>query len=171
MNPTRLEVYDFDWTLFRSPCSPPGRTDWWASMESIVPPNVPHQPSGIWWVEDIAQQAAVSSQRKDTITVIITGRRRKFATRIAELAKQVGIEPTYIYCYDSKTRGPEHVVAYKIEAIESLLQQYPYIEELIVYEDLPAQLVAFKELADHYGIKYEGNIVTARMEANLPWGC
>ena len=170
----RLEIFDFDWTLFRSPCAPAGRVDWWRSLESLHPPNVPERPSPQWWIECIRKEAEQSSKDPSSMTVVMTGRRGRFCQRIAQLPNPAGIFPEVYFCYGgprSPLNGPDEVIAYKMEAAETLLQENPQIDTLIVYEDLKPQLDAFAELALQYGLRYHPILVNVRESEGYPWLC
>ncbi len=170
-NPKIIEVYDFDWTLFRSPCSPPGYTGWYSRLESLTPPAVPRRPGNSWWIGYVVEKAKIASERDDTYVTVITGRRSKLHPRIHALIKRVGIKPDCIFCYDGKRRGEEYVIPFKVDSLEWLLQDNPYLEELVAYEDLPEQLDAYAELADQYGLKYKPHFVQTRIIEGLEWGC
>ncbi len=172
--PQRLEIFDFDWTLFRSPCAPAGRSDWWRSLESLNPPNVPTHPSSKWWIDAIRKEAEWSSQDPTSMTVVMTGRRGRFCQRIAELTNRADIFPDFYFCYGgprSPLDGPDEVIAYKMQAAEGLLQENPSIETLIVYEDLKPQLDAFAELALQYGLRFHPIHVKVRESEGYPWLC
>ncbi len=173
MGPHTLAIFDFDWTLFQSPCSPPGRLlDWWSSLESLTPPVVPPTPHAGWWINPVVREAWVASTDASTISVVITGRREKFCPRIMSLLEQRGIYPDYLYCFpQDKIGGIPAVVAYKLDAIEKILQENPTISRLIVFEDLIPQIEAFAELADQYGLKYSGQYVSKREDTGFPWHC
>ena len=104
-NPTRLVIFDFDSTLFRSPL--PNRKlwhaellgalladcSWFSDARTLSPPYIPDRPGLEWWDEDVVAAARAAIARKsDTISVLMTGRRHHvFGDRIPRIA--ASLEP------------------------------------------------------------------------------
>lgn len=87
----RLVVFDFDWTLFRSPGKPAyWRGPWWPEPLSIGPPCVPEVPGSEWWNQDVVEAARSAIRDVDAYTLLMTGREAEiFARRVFDLLDQV----------------------------------------------------------------------------------
>src|SRR5690606_2436649 len=86
-----LEIFDFDWTLFRSPSPPENVTatlTFIHSPGSLEPPFLPWRPGSEYWIEETVKGFKASQSRKDSITVLITARRAKTKGRILDLIGQ-----------------------------------------------------------------------------------
>ena len=141
----RLEVFDFDGTLFRSP-DPPSTVDprgWWSDPASLSPPNVPAAPGEEWWnpweVEEMRRALITPS----TKVVVITGRTGNLTDRLRSLLITKGIEPHEAYLHPG-TGGT--VKEWKCEVLKKLLT--PWVTEVHLYEDNWENLTAMRRLAE-----------------------
>lgn len=89
----RLAVFDFDWTLFRSPGKPEyWRGEWWPEPFSIGPPCVPERPGPEWWNAEVVEAAQDAIRDPDTYTILLTGREEEiFEDRVFALLDQIGL--------------------------------------------------------------------------------
>ena len=80
---THVAVFDFDGVLFRTPAKPAWfpRKDYFAAMESLLPPNIPHEPSAEWWDATTLEAARSAMRDEQTWTVLITNRTVAFEVR------------------------------------------------------------------------------------------
>lgn len=109
---SRLVVYDFDGTIFRSPCRFRGEklyrkrtgnflpfAGWWGRIESLSFPVVPLLPDMGWYNGEV-----VSSQRNDKLdissdVVLMTGRPVEMSGRIRQLCEHGGmVFDDYFFC-------------------------------------------------------------------------
>ncbi|KAJ1559707.1 hypothetical protein HK405_009623 [Cladochytrium tenue] len=101
--PTRLLVFDFDSTLFRSPLPNPeiwasdmvgtlvSDCGWFSESRTLAPPFLPEVPDASWWDQDVVEEVRRSVAAGDALTVLLTGRRRDvFLPRISRLAATIG---------------------------------------------------------------------------------
>ena len=130
-----LHLYDFDGTLFRSP-DPPDWYDrsvgsWWISHSSLDEPCVPHQPGGEWWVGNTVTAAKASISDPNVFAICCTGRTEKpFRWRVPELLKQRGLNFDAVYLNPGMDTA-----AFKRGILSKLLNRYPFVEHVVVWED------------------------------------
>lgn len=149
-----LHVYDFDWTLFRSP-SPPTNCDqqsaWWASVRSLLSPNVPKKPTLRWWNWSVVESARRSIADPNVLAVLMTGRpsyNKAIRYRILELLQQVGLEFDAVYF-----RSTSLTKEFKVSMIIQLLNQFPEIEESHFWDDRMDHLRAFVKVTNLMGVR------------------
>ena len=96
----KLAIFDFDSTLFKSPLPSQelwtpsfvgtiiSDCQWFSDHRTLAHPYLPLSPNDDWWNIDIVSKAKTSLTQKDTLTVLLTGRRKQiFHDRILELCK------------------------------------------------------------------------------------
>jgi len=167
--PTRMVMYDFDWTLFRSPFPPSGQEKaWWDSSVSLCPPVVPMRPGKEWWIDGVVEEMKADQVRRDSLVVIITGRCFKLTKRIAQIVRFGGLRPEYLLTHDPSIRGEKKVLNFKVNSVEELLTANPTVTTLVVWEDLEPQLDALRKVAIKRGLAYEPNLVI-ELERQLGW--
>lgn len=134
MNPTELHLYDFDGTLFRSPVPPAGWGDkklWFADIRTLSDPMVPTFPPAAWWITSTVQSAKRSIRDRDVYTVLATGRDEfTFRDRLDEMIQAKGLRFDEVHL---KQRG--RTLEYKSKLIEDVLDAYPEIERVEIWED------------------------------------
>ena len=138
----RLTVFDFDGTLFRSPEEPEGyKGNWWASKASLDKPNVPENPDRSHWFKDTITAAREAIDNKKTFSMLLSGRMEKnFGDRIEELLDQQGITFNYVKLNDSG----QDTVKFKIKEIKKVLQDYPKINLIEIWDDKSEHLSQFQ---------------------------
>lgn len=167
--PTRLVVYDFDWTLFRSPFPPGGREKtWWDSPVSLNPPAVPTRPDKEWWIEEVVEEMKSDQKRRDSLVAVITGRCYRLSNRINQLLRGVGLKPEHLLTHDPSLRGEKKILNFKVNSVEEILTADPTLMTLVVWEDLELQLQALHKVAVKRGLAYEPNLVI-EVERQLGW--
>jgi hypothetical protein len=139
---TRLVVFDFDGTLFRSPNPPDDfKGNWWASKESLAEPHVPKEPDRSYWFKDTVTATEEAFNDSKTFSVMLTGRMEKnFQDRIMELLDQNGIQFHEIGMNDSG----QDTVDFKLKEIKKILKQYPKISSIEIWDDKKDHLNKFK---------------------------
>lgn len=157
-----LEIFDFDWTLFRSPSSPDGVPNkrWLASADSLLPPHVPLRPGSSYWIEEVVREIRAAQNRSNTITAIITARRAGASDRIRELLEQKRIRPDYFICRGAGFQGNKDKRHFKRISLIKILKKHPYVDKVIAWEDLEGHLDDYRDISLRRDIQFEDNLVT-----------
>lgn len=142
----RLEVFDFDGTLFRAPPPPPGKEEgWWSAPASLGPPNVPEAPGSEWWNPWELGRLKTALRTEGTKAVVLTGRGPVFAARLRQLLQSQGAEPHEAYLHP----GVGGVLEWKLQVLKKLLT--PWIRELHLYDDDVVNLTRMARSAEGSG--------------------
>lgn len=159
---TTLEIFDFDWTMFRSPSPPEDKPDksWWATGESLSPPYVPLRAPRSFWIEEVVREAKSSLRRPSILTIVLTARRAKSTPRIQELLEQRDIEPQMFLCRSATFQKDRSATLFKRKSVAKILDDHPDIKKVIVWEDTQDQLKGIGEVAKKRRLRFEGNLVT-----------
>lgn len=154
---TKLSIFDFDGTLFRSPEKPEGWTaGWWGNLASLTPPNVPDNPGGDWWNGSVVQRAKRDASDGETVSVLLTGRiAKKFTTRLSGLLAQAGLSFDHVYL---ATGGDTE--SFKIRVIGDLLNEYPTVTGVDIWEDRAGHLQKFADFVESKGKAAFPHLVT-----------
>ena len=135
-NFTRLVMFDFDGTLFKSDeagpswWDAPGPYSWGLDPRSLDEPCVPSRPGPAYWNSAVVSAARSASNDPTAFVVLITGRVKTHAARIKELLGQVGIAP------DSTYYNPGmNAATFKTRTFSHLLAKHPYVNRLEVWEN------------------------------------
>lgn len=146
--PTKLHVFDFDKTLFRSPERPEGwEGGWWGKLDSLSPPLVPKQPDDEWWNDSVVKAAKRAIANADVMAVVVTGRLQKFSLRLTELLAQAGLsgfDAVYL-----SGGGPTD--AYKLGVLKELLADNPTVRGVALWDDNGEQLRKFADWVEAGG--------------------
>ena len=132
----RIVMYDFDGTLFRSWEKTP---DWWpdptpysffSKPESLDEPCVPEHPGSNYWISKAVQAAQEDTSDRNTYSVLITGRVRVHAERVAELLAQKGIR------FNKMVFNPGMSASkFKTIALGQLLAGHNTVSEVAIWEN------------------------------------
>jgi len=161
MPPSRLEIFDFDWTLFRSPFPPPKESErWWDTPDSLLPPFIPHRPEDKFWINEVVQEMKDAQKRRDTITVVITGRREGTAIRVRRLLQQKRLSPDFVSFRSKDYRKDKDIINYKRKFIIDVLNIYPSVKEIVLWDDLQEQIDNMRDLAKRRKIDFAGHLIT-----------
>lgn len=144
----RLSVFDFDGTLVDSPLPDSGRVKY----EKVTGKPWPHKG---WWgqadsldinIFDIPTKPEVIADyqkevsREDTMTIMLTGRMQKLSGDVSQILTHYGLKfDGYFF-----NRGGATDTA-KLKAIEGILDQFPLIREITMWEDREEHIVIFKK--------------------------
>ncbi len=160
--PSTLEVFDFDWTLFRSPGPGPGipSKTFIHSPESLGPPHVPLRPGSDFWIEEVVREFRAALRRRDTITVLISARRKNVGPRILELLSQRRLDPNYVFFRAASFQKDKDRFHFKRRMVLDLLEMHPEIDKIVLWEDEEEQMDGIRDLAKRKNIEFEGNLVT-----------
>lgn len=158
--PRKLAIYDFDWTLFRSPLPPRKGVRWWSEPVSLCPPIVPKRPGKQWWISEVVAEMKHDQRHRGTVTSVITGRRGiGVRGRVRELLRQERLRPDVLRFHDD-VRGNGRVLDHKVHSLNEILARCPTIVELEVWEDSEPQLEVFARAARKMGLEYTPHLVT-----------
>jgi len=153
--PTRLHIFDFDGTLFRSPEKPEGWVrGWWSDPKSLAPPCVPERPGADWWSASVVSAAKKSIADRNALTALVTGRlAARFQDRVEELLGYAGLrfDTVRLMPGGGSTEGK------KIRVFESLLT--PEIVEVEMWEDRPEHVGIFSDFFSSKGVSVKMNLV------------
>jgi len=156
-----LDIFDFDWTLFRSP-HPSGTPDktWWASEDSLLPPNVPLLAPSVFWIDGVVREMRSSQRSPSSMTVVITARRAKTKQRILSLLGQKMLRPEEFYCRSASFAKDKSSVGFKRLTVAKILERRPDIKKVVVWEDTKEQIEGIKDLSKRRGVGFEGHLVS-----------
>lgn len=136
MTYSRIVMYDFDGTLFRSWEKTP---EWWPDQrpysffvkpESLDEPCVPDRPGNEYWINKAVEAAQEDMRRRDTLTVLITGRVKVHAERVRELLAQKGIR------FDKSYFNPGMSASkFKTIVLGNLLAGFNTVNEVGIWEN------------------------------------
>lgn len=133
---TRIVMFDFDGTLFRSWEKTP---EWWPDPrpysffmrpESMGEPCVPERPGPQYWIRGAVAEARESGARRDTLTIIVTGRVKAHEPRIRELLTQAGIRVERMFFNPGM-----NAATFKTRVLGMLLASNPVIDEIHIWEN------------------------------------
>lgn len=164
MSPDTLAIFDFDWTLFRSPDPPEGepRQSFLSSAKSLLPPHVSRYPDPSMWIDHVVAEFRASMRDRHTVTALITGRRAGTKERVMDMIGQRCIDPDYSMFRSKSYKQDKNTVHFKRLATIRILEENQFISNLIVWEDSQEQLDNLEDLAKRKGLKFEPNLVSER---------
>jgi hypothetical protein len=142
IKPSKLSVFDFDGTLFKSPDKPNGyEGNWWASKESLNEPTVPKNAPDQFWNLDIVSAARKELSDPKNYVIMLTGRIDQFfEDRINELLKQRKLNFRLVGLNEFGMDTAE----FKINKINQILKKYPSIKNIEMWEDEPEKVSIYK---------------------------
>ena len=153
--PTKLHIYDFDKTTFKSPEKPDWWTKgWWGRDESLGPPCVPEKPGPDWWNGAVVSKAKRSISDQDVHAVLVTGRVGKFKQRIHTLLRQAGLNFNEVLLSTGK-----NTEAFKLAAFKDLLAKLPDVTEVEIWDDRSPHLGTFKKFFESVGLKCKPHLI------------
>lgn len=169
---TKFHVYDFDNTLFKSPAPNPllfneatvgmltsaehlATGGWW--REVLVLRNLGdgfvEEQKKAWegyWNEDVVELLRMSLEDEEALTIVMTGRRQElFADILKEMLKSKGL-------YDEldglmlRSGDFSNTIEYKTHVLVDVLDAYPDIKEVVLYDDRKSQLNGFQKCLNEY---------------------
>jgi len=155
---TCLHVYDFDGTLFKSPIPSPklwhpnlfGKLmedidtglGWFQDKITLSEPYVPSKPGPEWFNQDVVESVRNSMKRKDTITVLLTGRNKSYKDSIDSIISQCGLE------FHEKGFKPQTIPIittkkFKKQFLLDIIEKYSSVN-VEIWEDRPNHSKDFK---------------------------
>lgn len=155
--PNSLEIFDFDWTLFRSPIVTPAKKMFIHSPESLEPPYAPWRPGLEFWIERTVHELRASQRRPRSLTVMMTARRAKTQDRILHLLEQRTLHPDIAIFRPASFQRDKDRVFFKRTMTAALLNRYPTISKIVLWEDEEEQIEGIRDLARRRRIRFEGH--------------
>lgn len=154
---TKISVYDFDGTLFRSPEKPEGWSGgWWGNLASLNPPIVPENPGSEWWNENVVRRAKRDVSDEETLSVLLTGRISKFSARLKDLLGRAGLKFDRMHL----SSGGD-TEAFKLRVIGELLAEFPTATGVNIWEDRANHLRKFADFVESRGKAAFPHLVTS----------
>ncbi len=142
--PTKLYIFDFDGTLFRSPMKPAlWQGSWWGNMSSLSHPCVPQTPPDDWWVSDTVSAARAAINDPSALSIMMTGRKKteEMYLRVGELLSSAGLSfHEVILSDDFNTKS------FKSGEISKIILENPTINFVKIYDDRPGYLEEYSNL-------------------------
>ena len=147
----KLAVFDFDGTLVNTPTKPLNwKGGFYGRKESLLPPIFPH-------IEDIKEQGmhflnkkVVNAYEKsimspDTLTIMMTGRHMGLRWLVLKILAAYGIDPEDAVNKRAYfiSNGKFGTLAGKKSTIAELLEEFPYINQIEMWEDRDEHVVEF----------------------------
>ena len=157
---TRIAIFDFDGTLFRSPLEPDWwkSGSWWRSAKSLDPPCVPKKPDSSWWNDAVVSQAKRAAADTKTLTVLLTGRwAQNFRPRVGELLKQKGLAFDQMLLPASPGALP-----FKKAVLSKVIDDYPEVKTVEVWDDHPEHTKIFHSMLSKDGRTVHINNVSVK---------
>jgi hypothetical protein len=150
---TKLSVFDFDGTLFKSPDKPEGyKGNWWIEAKSLNPPTVPEKPSDEFWNLDVVEAARKELANPKNCVILMTGRVDQFfEDRINELVKQKGLNFKHVWLNQFGRSTGE----FKVEKMRDVLKDNRSIKEIEMWEDEADKIELYTE---EFSKEYKFNI-------------
>jgi len=154
---TKLDFFDFDSTLFRSPDQP----SWWKESDgdfyrdviSLSEPFVPEKPDQKWWIEHIVRHARESLLHPNTYTVLATGRRGQFRNRVSQLMLQKRLAFDEVHLNPGTETG-----YYKGTLLFNLVHKFPHLKEVNIWDDRIDLLHAYQDIIASMGFAVKARI-------------
>lgn len=139
-----IHIFDFDGTLFRSPLPPPlWKGGWWSKPESLNAPCVPEEPDESWWILDTVSQAKDSIANSNVFSALFTGRQESiYGDRVRSILGLVGLNFGMVKLSDS-----DNTKEFKSREIKGLLERYPLVNKLKIWDDRIGHLEYYKGVA------------------------
>lgn len=165
MTPTKIAVYDFDGTLFRSPEKPDSWAEgWWGNPVSLNPPVVPEAPGVGWWNASVVQRAKEDIASGEVFAVMVTGRlAKKFTARVKDLLAHAGLKFDRIYLAPGGDTE-----SYKLRVIGDLIKEFPTVTGVDIWEDRAPHLAKFSDFVESKGRAAFPHLIT--VSAQKPEG-
>lgn len=152
MGTKRLVIFDFDGTLadtggdinkyktiYRGKTGLDWKGTWWDNPKSLD-----YDMFQFKRIEPTFDLYSKSINEPNTITVMLTGRKSKLSNEVEKVLKKLGINKFnhYLYNYGGNT------LLNKKEQILHLIDKYPEVEELVMYDDRENHLKPFNEFGE-----------------------
>ena len=160
----KISIFDFDGTLMNTPHPEEGKKQWeeftgkvyphigwWSKYESLDDSVFDIQP-----IESTINDYLKEKSNPDTLVIMLTGRIPHQAEQIEELLLLHNISfDEYHY------KGNGDTLSSKINTIKSLLNRFPNVKEIEMWEDREPHAIEFKQWGEENGVNLKVNLVTS----------
>ncbi|KAI6661203.1 hypothetical protein LOD99_10131 [Oopsacas minuta] len=153
---TQLYIFDLDGTLINTPgpLEGPGQyevltgTVWPYNKfviypESLIYPMSTHCTPGPGLFQFFSHKS-----RAQSLTVVMTGRLQSISNSVREILSNYSIIPDVLLCKEDNS--PLHTPEYKALELRKLLEQFPHVKYIKIWEDLAENLAAFANITPDY---------------------
>jgi hypothetical protein len=159
---TKISIFDFDGTLMDTPQPEEGKVEW----EEFMGEKYPHRG---WWSKPESLDDSVfdiqpidttivdyKKEKKDpnTLVIMLTGRLPHQSDQVEEL---LSFHNLYFDEYHYKNDGD--TLNSKLNTIRTLLNRYPNVKSIEMWEDRESHVLGFERLGDKIGLPIKVNLV------------
>lgn len=188
---TRIHIYDFDATLFKTPLPNPDLLStsaisileslnglhgggWWADSRFLFGTGEGYEKERSrawegWWDEKVVELARLSQKDPETLSIVLTGRRAeefKHLIRTMLDAKELKFDAVILR---KDLNGGESTLQYKSTVISEIVKYYKMATEVTIYEDKAKQAAGFRKSLRHLRTRYHrANLVYDVVEVYDP---
>ena len=161
-NITKIAIFDFDGTLMKTPHPDTGKIEW----EEKTGKDYPHRG---WWskresldtnvfninpIKDTVMEYLAEYEDPNTLVIMLTGRLSNQADQVENILNSQGIIfDEYHYKNDGDT------LSSKLNTIQSLLNRYPNVNFIEIYEDREPHAKGFEDWGKENSIDIKVNLV------------
>lgn len=164
-----LHVYDFDWTLFKSPPPPLWWSkeeygDWESSPISLGRPFIPDFPqSSRYWIPQTVKDAVASINSPNTWAILCTAREDNggLRYRIAEILSARNIDFDEVFLREEHLEGVEYKVGVLLKKLHML-----NIKSVHLWEDNKQNLEAYEKVCKELEIPFFGHLIKIEVPEN-----
>jgi hypothetical protein len=145
---TKLYLFDFDGTIFRSPGLRPDQTvEEWFPGSLGESSGVPKNPNMNWYLENTVKAFKEAQKDPDAVVAVVTGRwaaiydqdtgalQADFESRLLELLQNAGLYPDVLRMKDVNLHPVGSTPEFKRDTALELIQSMPNLKQLKVYDD------------------------------------
>lgn len=161
------------------------RNGWYGRKETLEPPLVPDPAPSSMFIEPICERFRQSKKDEETYTFVMTGRHRGISNQVLRIlgdgalvaVKRKGIKDGKLYVEsvdknvqfffmgdDGPTKmdspKPTSTLPWKVWIMESLLDYYPEVDTIEIWEDREEHVEAFQQLNSEWPHHVIVNFVT-----------
>lgn len=159
----KISIFDFDGTLMKTPHPEEGKKQWeeftgkeyphigwWGKPESLDDSVFDIQP-----IEPTVEDYLKEKSNPETLVIMLTGRLPHQAEQVEELLLLHNVSfDEYHY------KGNGDTLTSKINTIKSLLNRFPNVTEIEMWEDREPHAIEFKQWGEENGVNLKVNLVT-----------
>ena len=161
-NITKISIFDFDGTLMKTPHPEEGKKEW----ENFYNKDYPHIG---WWskpeslddavfniepIESTVSSYIKEKENPNTLVIMLTGRLPHQNDQIVEL---LSLHNIFFDEYHYKETGD--TLSSKLNTIITLLNRYPNVSSIEMWEDREPHAISFKEWGRENNVPIEVNVV------------
>lgn len=184
----KLHVYDFDNTIFKSPSPNPSLYNdstvgilcnaemlhnggWWAFPLTLrnVGDGWDVESQRAWksfWNEDIVELMKLSAEDDETLTIVMTGRRKNLFTNIInDILKSRSLK---FHALVLKQGNFDSTFKFKTQVLTDILNHYHNIQEVTVYDDRKSELNGFQTFLNEYNEAMRPDLVYSLVPVFTP---